>query len=90
MCMQVMTAFIFVNFIAQESITILSSERERMGIISCIYGIKALFLFRLAMIEQERRDRELALRLAQGPEALDAEAQQAPQLPLQRCKHRVD
>ena len=49
-----------------------------------------LFLFRLAMIEQERRDRELALRLAQDPEALDAEAQQAPQLPLQRCKHRID
>jgi len=42
------------------------------------------------MIEQERRDRELALRLAQDPEALDAEAQQAPQLPLQRCKHRID
>ncbi|XP_029180635.2 unconventional myosin-VI-like [Acropora millepora] len=40
---------------------------------------------RLAMIEQERRDRELALRLAQDPEALDAEAQQAPQLPLQRA-----
>lgn len=40
--------------------------------------------FRLAVIEQERRDRELALRLAQDPEALDAEAQQAPQLPLQR------
>ena len=29
------------------------------------------------MIEQERRDWELALRLAQDPEALDAEAQQA-------------
>lgn len=40
---------------------------------------------KLAMIEQERRDRELALRLAQGPEALDAEAEQAPQLPLQRA-----
>lgn len=40
---------------------------------------------RLAMVEQERRDRELALRLAQDPEALDAEAQQAPQLPLQRA-----
>ncbi|XP_073228472.1 unconventional myosin-VI-like isoform X3 [Porites lutea] len=40
---------------------------------------------RLAMIEQERRDRELALRLAQGPDALDSEAQQAPQLPLQRA-----
>lgn len=39
----------------------------------------------LAVIEQERRDRELALRLAQDPEALDAEAQQAPQLPLQRA-----
>lgn len=36
------------------------------------------------MIEQERRDRELALRLAQGADALDSEAQQAPQLPLQR------
>lgn len=36
------------------------------------------------MIEQERRDRELALRLAQDPDALDAEVQQAPQLPLQR------
>jgi len=33
------------------------------------------------MIEQERRDRELALRLAQDPEAVDTEAQQAPQLP---------
>ena len=36
------------------------------------------------MIEQERRDRELALRLTQDPDALDAEVQQAPQLPLQR------
>lgn len=36
------------------------------------------------MIEQERRDRELALRLAQGPDALDSEAQQTSQLPLQR------
>ena len=33
------------------------------------------------MIEQERRDRELAMRLAQDPEAVDTEAQQAPQLP---------
>ena len=43
------------------------------------------------MIEQERRDRELALRLAQGPEALDAEAEQAPQLPLQRFgyEHKI-
>ncbi|KAJ7363631.1 Unconventional myosin-VI [Desmophyllum pertusum] len=37
------------------------------------------------MVEQERRDRELALRLTQDPDALDAEAQQAPQLPLQRA-----
>ena len=37
------------------------------------------------MIEQERRDRELALRLAQDPEAVDTETQQVPQLPLQRC-----
>ena len=37
------------------------------------------------MIEQERRDRELALRLTQDPDALDAEAQQGPQLSLQRC-----
>ena len=36
------------------------------------------------MIEQERRDRELALRLAQDSDALDSEMQQAPQLPLQR------
>ena len=36
------------------------------------------------MIEQERRDRELALRLTQDPDALDAEVQQVPQLPLQR------
>ena len=36
------------------------------------------------MIEQERRDRELALRLAQDPDAVDTEVQQAPQLPLQR------
>ena len=36
------------------------------------------------MIEQERRDRELALRLTQDPDALDAEVQQAPQLLLQR------
>lgn len=43
------------------------------------------FVFRLAMIEQERRDRELALRLTQDPDALDAEAQQGPQLSLQRC-----
>ena len=28
----------------------------------------------LALFEQDRRDRELALRLPQGPEALDAEA----------------
>lgn len=40
---------------------------------------------RCAMIKQERRDRELALRLAQDPDALDAEVQQAPQLPLQRA-----
>lgn len=40
---------------------------------------------RWAMIEQERRDRELALRLTQDPDALDAEVQQAPQLPLQRA-----
>jgi len=40
---------------------------------------------RLAMIEQERRDRELALRLAENPDALDAEAQQGPQVPLQRA-----
>lgn len=37
------------------------------------------------MIEQERRDRELALRLAQDPNAVDTEAaQQVPQSPLQR------
>ena len=41
------------------------------------------------MIEQERRDRELALRLAQDPDALDTEAQQAPQVPLQRCVDAV-
>ena len=43
-----------------------------------------MFVSRLAMIEQERRDRELALRLAENPDALDAEAQQGPQVPLQR------
>lgn len=37
------------------------------------------------MIEQERRDRELALRLAQDPDAVDTEAQQVSQMPLQRC-----
>ena len=44
-----------------------------------------MFVSRLAVIEQERRDRELALRLAENPDALDAEAQQGPQVPLQRC-----
>lgn len=44
-----------------------------------------VFAPRLAMIEQERRDRELALRLAQDPDAVDTEAaQQVPQSPLQR------
>ena len=44
-----------------------------------------VFVPRLAMIEQERRDRELALRLAQDPDAVDTEAaQQVPQSPLQR------
>lgn len=37
------------------------------------------------MTEQERRDRELALRLAQDPDAVDTEAaQQVPQSPIQR------
>ena len=45
-----------------------------------------VFVPRLAMIEQERRDRELALRLAQDPDAVDTEAAQQvpPQSPLQR------
>ena len=44
-----------------------------------------VFAPRLAMIEQERRDRELALRLAQDPDAVDTEAaQQVPKSPLQR------
>ena len=49
-----------------------------------------VFVPRLAMIEQERRDRELALRLAQDPDAVDTEAaQQVPQSPLQRYVFRV-
>lgn len=48
-----------------------------------------VFVPRLAMIEQERRDRELALRLAQDPDAVDTEAaQQVPQSPLQRYDDR--
>lgn len=58
-----------------------SSSKSRVllicSLLTCVY-------FRWAMIEQERRDRELALRLTQDPDALDAEVQQAPQLPLQR------
>jgi len=58
--------------------------QEKLLIDHCLVKI-LVFVSRLAMIEQERRDRELALRLAQDPDAVDTEAaQQVTQLPLQR------